>query len=78
MSEPMFKLATMPKPQPHRFGLASRGKLGSREQHERSCPNCGLVRITVITSRGEVRREYRWGDGPQFEMDHEPFCNGKG
>jgi hypothetical protein len=74
MSEPMFKLATTPRSQPHKFGAASLEKLGAREQHERTCPNCGLMRITVITARGDVRREYRWGSGPQFAMDREPVC----
>lgn len=74
----MFKLATTPRPEPHKFPRAVVVRTGRHEQHERACPNCTLVRITVITSGGEVRREYRWGKGPQFEMSCEPACNAKG
>ena len=74
MSEPMFKLATTPRPEPHKFPRAVVVRTGHNEQHERTCPNCRLVRITVITATGDVRREYRWGEGLQFEQDYEPEC----
>lgn len=73
---PLSGNARPPAP-PHKFG-ALRQVLPSESltglpQLERTCLNCGLVKITVMGPPNP--RAYRWGDAPfQFDDGFEPEC----
>lgn len=76
----LFQLATsIPPPHPF-FRLPFRARdlvTGRDEQHERRCPVCDLVKITVIPKQGEAFRAYRFGeDGKQFSANRDPRCQG--
>lgn len=77
---PLFKQVTCLGPQPHLFGqvtaiIVPADKSPSKfEQHEKTCPRCGITRITVCEGKG--RREWRWPgkDEPQVGDDFRPEC----
>ena len=61
---PLFRLATRPKPEPHKFGefvtiVPPHDSVTGHEQHEKTCTRCGAVRITVIPKTGDPWREWR-------------------
>lgn len=66
----LFTLATKTRP-PHLWG-PEKMVCAPLIQKEKACLHCSLVRITVL--QGNPHREYRWGNGPQFERDIEPDC----
>lgn len=78
VAAPLFALATKQPAPPHdwtnRIRVAPQEAPSGREQFEKRCLRCRLVRITIM---GEViePRAYRLGeDGAQFFSDVEPEC----
>ena len=74
VSRPLFKRVTR---EPHFLGPAKSVLLGEgRENVERECVKCGLVRITFIPRYGQGGRFYRWGEASQFYEPSDPECPG--
>jgi len=71
-------LATKPHYPPHVFGaevlIAACVSPSGFEQKEKTCRNCGAVRVTVLGAP-DPRAWRRTADGPQITTDLAPPCN---
>lgn len=61
----------------HHWNLENRipahSSLDGNERTERTCPFCGLVKITVHYAQGLPQREWRTKDGRQLIGGNTPF-----
>lgn len=80
MNAPLFRLATTPLPQPHKFAFGSqtyvpaKASISGHPQTERACVNCGVIKVHVL-SPPHYDRLWRW-PGETAQAAVEPECVG--
>jgi hypothetical protein len=80
----MTQTPTLHLPARHRWPIETERRLAHTEfpdgngRTERTCPLCGLVRVTVHGANGQAWREFRLRDSPNaIRLSTTPPCGGQ-
>ena len=91
MTEPLPDVVHLPPPKPgarpplhHALGdavtIAPENSISGYEQKEKTCKNCGAVRVTILDPARNMfwRAWRRTAEGEQIETDIPPPCDAEG